>query len=339
MGSRARALGPRRRVRTAIAAVACALLPLVARGQNPCDQLGVQCADAEAAQRAVARRWRPAVASVLPPSQWERPRACPADARGSLEPLLPEEHFRGPLSGPRTYFRRVPPHYLGFHSDFGACGRKVYIDVGARTFGSAEGMLAMFKLYPPLARFDEFHALEAVGGLYRLPNASVLTPKLRRLGMTAAQAASFEQRHTFHHAFVGARSDASTVPPTIGFPDFLRRTLRLQPADAVVVKMDVEGYEYDIVNALLADGSHALVDELMLEAHYGHPKMTQMFNWCRPRGARRGAPSLLAALGQAARRARPRGASTDFWCEYTLDNATALYQSLRDAGVYAHHWP
>ena len=73
-----------------------------------------------------------------------------------------------------------------------------------------------------------------------------------------------------------------------------------------------QGYEYEIVNTLLADGTYALVDELFLEVHYGHPKMKQMFNWCW----------------------KPQ-----FWCGYTLENATLMYQSLRDAGVYTHHWP
>ena len=65
---------------------------------------------------------------------------------------------------------------------------------------------------------------------------------------------------------------------------------------------------------------HALVDEMMLEVHYGHPLMHQMFHWCTPRPKR-------------------HGGGLDFWCGYSLENATALYQSLRDAGVYAHAWP
>eukprot|EP00962_Isochrysis_galbana_P052140 scaffold23525_cov162-Isochrysis_galbana.AAC.2 len=31
------------------------------------------------------------------------------------------------------------------------------------------------------------------------------------------------------------------------------------------------------------EGTHALIDEMMLEVHYGHPKMTRLFNWCSGR--------------------------------------------------------
>ena len=63
---------------------------------------------------------------------------CPAFVNHShLEALWPEAHFRGPLAvdNPLSYFQRVPPHFLGNTGvDFGACRRKVYIDVGAREF-------------------------------------------------------------------------------------------------------------------------------------------------------------------------------------------------------------
>jgi hypothetical protein len=74
----------------------------------------------------------------------------------------------------------------------------------------------------------------------------------------------------------------------------------------------VEGYEYEIVETLLRDGSVALIDEIMLEVHYAHPEMKAWFKWCR---------------------------TPQFWCKYSLENATSMYQSLRDAGVYAHTWP
>ena len=226
-----------------------------------------------------------------------------------LEDLWPEQHFRGPLRGPNSYFKRVPPHYLAHHANFSHCRRKVYIDVGASSFQS--GFLEMLRLYPALGTFDEFYLFEAVPGKYRLPAPRELSSLLRRF-MPREQAATFARRHFFFQAFVGARSDPSTSPPTIGFSDMLQNMLRLAPSDAVVVKMDVEGFEYDIVSTLLADGTHALIDEMMLEVHYGHQEMRARFNWCR----------------------RPL-----FWCRYTLDNATTMYQALRASGVYAHHWP
>jgi len=154
-------------------------------------------------------------------------------------------------------------------------------------------------------------AFEAVAGFYKLPPHDELVRLLIK-GMHPTRAATFSRRHFFLQAFIGSRSKPETTPSTIGFSDFLETMLGLQPADAVVVKMDVEGYEFDIVQTLLGDGTHALIDEIMLEVHYGHPYMRQTYNWCR---------------------------TPQFWCFYTLENATSMYQSLRDAGVYAHHWP
>jgi len=74
----------------------------------------------------------------------------------------------------------------------------------------------------------------------------------------------------------------------------------------------VEGAEYDIVDKLMEDGTHELVDEMMIEVHYNHPKMQQMFKWCT---------------------------SPADWCKYKLKDALRIYERLRNASVYAHHWP
>ena len=130
-------------------------------------------------------------------------------------------------------------------------------------------------------------AFEAVAGFYKLPPHDELVRLLIKQHPT--RAATFSRRHFFLQAFIGSRSKPETTPSTIGFSDFLETMLGLQPADAVVVKMDVEGYEFDIVQTLLADGTHALIDEIMLEVHYGHPYMRQTYNWCRT-------PQFLAVL-------------------------------------------
>jgi len=296
--------------------VTLALLSGLAGAQNACGTAGVNCGEAEALQTGIAQQWS-GFGTPVKLGTWSRPQRCPPETDfGRLEDLLPQKHFRGPLSGPASYFKRVPPHYLGHHANFSKCERSVYIDVGAREFDSKEGMLSTFAVYPQLLGFDEFYAFEAASGFYKLPPQPDLVRRLQRQGMSAARAASFARRHFFLQAFIGARSNPSTTPPTLGFSDLLKTMLGLQPADAVVVKMDVEGYEYDIVRTLLADGTHALIDEILLEVHYGHPAMMRRFNWCR----------------------MPKP-GWQFWCSYSLQNATAMYRALRDAGVYAHHWP
>ena len=90
--------------------------------------------------------------------------------------------------------------------------------------------------------------------------------------------------------------------PAIDIADWLRRTVR--PDDFVVVKMDIEGAEYDVVPHLLREQVANLIDELFLEIH------TETNTCCKP-------PHDVG-------RHRP--------------DAIRLLQSLRDAGVYAHEW-
>lgn len=290
------------------------LLAALAAAQNPCEQPGVVClppGKADAMQ-AAARQFNRNRGKVTPFRRPDRDPAspCPTPVNFSrLEGLWPEMHFRGPLHGPKSYFKRIPPHLLGKHANFSACQRKVYLDIGARTF--EDGLLPMLQLYPELGAFDEFYLFEAVAGFYKLPPPRKLAQVLGRY-MPPDRVASFVRRHFFFQTFIGSLSDPSTVPPTIGLSDFLTTTLQLTPADAVVVKMDVEGYEYGLVEHLLGDGAAALIDELFLEVHYGHLAMRRAFNWCR---------------------------TWQFWCNYTLEDATNMYQTLRDAGIYAHHWP
>jgi hypothetical protein len=135
--------------------------------QNPCEPRvqamyaasghpPVMCGDAEKEQMEVARRWKGATPAHR--RRWRNPKACPRETNFStLEELWPAGHFRGPLNGPRSYFRRVPPHFLGYHANFSNCRRKVYVDIGARHFDSKEGFLSMLKLYPPLLDFDEYY--------------------------------------------------------------------------------------------------------------------------------------------------------------------------------------
>ena len=135
--------------------------------QNPCEPRvqamyaaaghpPVSCGNAEKEQMEVARRWKGTTPAHH--RRWRNPKACPRETSFStLEQLWPAGHFRGPLNGPRSYFRRVPPHFLGYHANFSNCRRKVYIDIGAKHFDSKEGFLSMLKLYTPLLDFDEYY--------------------------------------------------------------------------------------------------------------------------------------------------------------------------------------
>jgi len=241
-----------------------------------------------------------------------------------IEPLLADQHFRG--WGKNEYFKRVPQHYLGTAQPgaFDKCKRRVYIDLGARKFDDPDGMVGMLRLYPALRDFDEFVAVEAGEGFYELPKgekdlSSVLVKKAL---MDPSRAATFRERHRFLHNFIGVQQNSTTQPPTIGINDFLRNDLKLKPNDAVVIKMDVEGSEYDIIDAMLQSGAAPLVDEMMIEVHYDHPKMRRLYRWCSPSTHGDGYIRSAAA-----------------WCSKSLEDATELYKSVRREGIYGHHWP
>ena len=78
----------------------------------------------------------------------------------------------------------------------------------------------------------------------------------------------------------------------------------MRPDDFVVVKMDIEGAEYDVVPHLLREKVADLIDELFLEVH------TETNTCCKP----------------------PHDAGRH------RSDAMRLLHSLRDAGVYAHEW-
>ena len=88
----------------------------------------------------------------------------------------------------------------------------------------------------------------------------------------------------------------------IDIADFLKRTVRED--DFVVVKMDIEGAEYDVVPHLLASGAAPLIDEVFVEVH---TDTNTMFKPPNDAGHHR-------------------------------RDALDIIQHLRDAGVYAHEW-
>jgi FkbM family methyltransferase len=63
----------------------------------------------------------------------------------------------------------------------------------------------------------------------------------------------------------GMGSRRITVP-TVGIEDLFAR-LEILPKDHVILKVDVEGYEYELMRHVYAVGLHALVDVLAVEYH------------------------------------------------------------------------
>ncbi|RYR54603.1 hypothetical protein Ahy_A06g029918 isoform I [Arachis hypogaea] len=77
--------------------------------------------------------------------------------------------------------------------------------------------------------------------------------------------------------------------------------------DFVVMKMDVEGTEFDLIPRLFETGAICLVDEIFLECHYNR--------W---------------------QRCCPGQRSAKY--EKTYDQCLQLFNSLRQSGVLVHQW-
>ena len=93
--------------------------------------------------------------------------------------------------------------------------------------------------------------------------------------------------------------------PAFDLAEWLKRTVSEQ--DFVVMKMDVEGTEFDLIPRMLDTGAICLVDELFLECHYNR--------W---------------------QRCCPGGRSPKY--QNTYGECLELFTSLRDSGVLVHQW-
>ena len=177
--------------------------------------------------------------------------------------------------------------------------RLVYLDLGANAYNTS---IAWFRAKYPRGREFEVIAFEAsrrfdadyaAHGDVALHHFAVWT----RNGTMQWDNDGVMGRLAPGEQAVGA--DAATVA-TIDLAEFLQR--QVVAADYVVIKMDIEGAEYDLVPHLLSTGASRLIDELLVECH------TNINSCCR---------------GDKRR---------------LFYHARQLVQRLRGGGVYAHMW-
>ena len=202
-----------------------------------------------------------------------------------------------------------------------AAKRKVYVDLGANLFASSIGNW-FWASYPDAASYEvfAFEAEHLYDGSYA--NHSDVTLLHYVVGTANATAVPWghlvkkgQRRHkqeTVRSGFslgsgrrLGHKAhaiEADGTRPSIDIADWLKRTV--STTDFVVVKMDIEGAEYEVIPHLLSTGAAALIDEIFVEVH------TETNTCCQP--------------PRDAGRHRP--------------DAVRLLQSLRDEGVYAHEW-
>ncbi|KAG6430728.1 hypothetical protein SASPL_108800 [Salvia splendens] len=168
--------------------------------------------------------------------------------------------------------------YLASMVDLSFKPRYVYVDVGARSYGSS--IVSWFKKqYPKQNKTFEIYAIEAdktFHGDYKL-----------KKGVTLLPYAAWVRNESLFFEINGRES--------------------VTESDYVVIKMDVEGTEFELIPRLFKTGAICLIDELFLECHYNR------WQKCCP--------------GE-------RSAKYERTYRQCLD----LFTSLRKNGVLVHQW-
>ncbi|KAK1312358.1 hypothetical protein QJS10_CPA07g01219 [Acorus calamus] len=233
----------------------------------------------------------------------------------SAEPLIMEEPLK-PWITLKKNIKNIK--YLPSIVDISFKRRYVYVDVGSRSYGSS--IVSWFKKqYPKNNRTFEIYAIEADPAFH----AEYKTKK----GVTLLPYAAWVRNETLQfeingdpdkkHDEKGGRgmgrirpsessSDSTAAAiPGFDFAEWLRSTV--SETDYVVMKMDVEGTEFDLIPRLFETGAICLIDELFLECHYNR------WQRCCP-GERSSKYEKM------------------YW------QCLELFSSLRESGILVHQW-
>ncbi|CAI7756012.1 unnamed protein product [Closterium sp. NIES-54] len=191
--------------------------------------------------------------------------------------------------------------------------RRVFLDLGAKEFNTS--VTWFLQMYP--LDFTEIHAVEARPDVFQTPSPT--TPKVlanglglnSRLRPRRGGPADFPkwllQRVHPYNFYVSSKDNQERN--MVNVTRWFLEDLKLKEEDSVVVKMDIEGHEWAILQHWLSNPRMAaIVDELFVEVHYHHPTMTE-FTWTAPK------------------------------FNHTRQDTTRLLTDLRKAGFYVHPWP
>ncbi|CAN6467461.1 unnamed protein product [Victoria cruziana] len=233
------------------------------------------------------------------------------------EPLIVEE----PLKPWLTLKRNIKNiRYLSSMVNIAYKPRYVYVDVGARSYGSSIGGWFR-KQYPMQNRTFEVFAIEAdhafheeygkKKGVHLLPYAAWLRNETLLFEVNGGGGANGEKgRGMGRIQPVGRQASKEGEPKEVmkvqglDFAEWLIRTVG--EGDFVVMKMDVEGAEFDLIPRLIETGAICLIDEIFLECHYNR--------W------QRSSPERTKKY------------------QKTYSECLHLFTSLRDNGVLVHQW-
>ncbi|XP_058110450.1 uncharacterized protein LOC131253470 [Magnolia sinica] len=248
---------------------------------------------------------------------------CPVPAHRrelvwNAEPLIAEE----PLKPWITLKRNIKNiKYLPSMADINFKRRYVYVDVGARSYGSSIGSWFK-KQYPKQNRTFEMYAIEADRAFHDEYKAKKGIELLPYAAWVRNETLSFEinrdpgkksgamGRGMGRIQPVGGGSSAVSggdVDRIQGFDFASWLKSAVSEKDFVVMKMDIEGTEFDLIPRLFETGAICLIDELFLECHYNR--------W---------------------QRCCPGERSSKY--QKTYNQCLELFSSMRESGVLVHQW-
>lgn len=234
------------------------------------------------------------------------------------EPLIMEE----PLKPWITMKRNIKNiKYLPSMADISFKNRYVYVDVGARSYGSSIGSWFK-KQYPKQNKTFDVYAIEADKTFHEEYKVKKKVKLLPYAAWVRNETLSFQINHDPDKEVVVKGRGMGRIQPVqslsdggfdgevdriqgFDFADWLKNTVT--DKDFVVMKMDVEGTEFDLIPRLFETGAICLIDEIFLECHYNR--------W---------------------QRCCPGQRSPKY--EKTYEQCLELFTSLRQNGVLVHQW-
>eukprot|EP00249_Psilotum_nudum_P022242 c28430_g2_i1 orf=322-2022(-) len=242
------------------------------------------------------------------------------------EPLITEEPLK-PWIALKQNLKNI--RYLPKLMDIRGSRNYIYVDVGARNYGSSIGSwfrkdypkqdqsFSIFALEPDTSFAAEYENRKNVK---LLPYAAWIRNESLIFGVSKEQAVVEGERgmgRIQRHSDLEVNEsfgDASTINKRSGklfkrvqgmdFAEWLKQIVH--PDDFIVVKMDIEGTEFDVLPRMFETGAICLVDELFLECHYNR--------WQR------------SSAGRSAK------------FKKTYGDCLKLFGSLRSSGVLVHQW-
>lgn len=232
------------------------------------------------------------------------------------EPLIPEEPLK-PWITLKENAQKI--RYLTSLADISDNHHFFYVDVGARSYRSSIGSW-FIKKYPKQNQDFTIYAVEADNSFAAdyvrrknvkfLPYAAWIRNESLMFGANpenrAAEGEIGMGRIQSLSSFDGGTMAGKQFKKVQGF-DFADWLISSVTADDfVVMKMDVEGAEFDLLPRMMETGAICLVDELFLECHYNR--------W------QRSSPLRTTKYGR------------------TYGECLSLFEILRRNGVLVHQW-